>query len=191
MFFDHIRHARPMPAFSSRLSRLALCAAACAAAAGCSSFNSATQRIASVVTPYKVPVVQGNFVSREQVQALKPGMTRNEVRELLGTPLVASVFHANRWDYVFTLRRQGVPLQSHRLTLLFKGEVLESFEGDPMPSEAEFVTSLDASRKGTKVPVLEASPAQLERFPPPATPEAAPPAPATATNYPPLEPIAR
>jgi outer membrane protein assembly factor BamE len=47
-------------------------------------------------------VVQGNFVSREQVEFLKPGMTRQQVRDVLGTPLVASLFHADRWDYVFT-----------------------------------------------------------------------------------------
>ncbi len=106
---------------------------------------------------------------------------------MLGTPLVTSLFHADRWDYVFTLRRQGVPPQAHRLTLHFKGDMLERFEGDPMPSESEFVSLLDFKRSSDKVPALEATAAQLERFPAP--PPAAPaPAEPPAATYPPLEP---
>jgi len=184
-----------MPALSLRLSRLAVGLAACAAAAACGSFDGATQRVASSLTPYKPAIVQGNFVSREQVEQLRVGMTRREVRELLGTPLVSSLFHADRWDYVFTLRRQGVDPQSHRLTVFFRDETLERFEGDTMPSEAEFVEQIDTRRTGARVPVLDATEAQLERFAKPARPaEAAAPAPAPASasaNYPPLESSSR
>ncbi len=183
-----------MPATTPRLSRLALGLAACAAAvlAGCGTFNNASERLAAAVTPYKVQVVQGNFVSREQVEFLKPGMSRQQIRDVLGTPLLASAFHADRWDYVFTLRRNGVQEQSYRLALFFKGEQLERFEGDTMPTEAEFVSALDERRKAPKVPVLEATEAQLARFPAPAAaaPSAATPAPASApatASYPPLE----
>ena len=48
--------------------------------------------------PYKVPIVQGNVVTREQVAVLRPGMSRIQVRDILGTPLLTSVFHAHRWD---------------------------------------------------------------------------------------------
>jgi outer membrane protein assembly factor BamE len=65
-------------------------------------------RIASVVTPYKVDVVQGNFISREQVEALQAGMGRQQVRDILGTPLITSLFHADRWD-MFSLQRPGQP----------------------------------------------------------------------------------
>jgi outer membrane protein assembly factor BamE len=181
-----------MPAFPSRASRLVLALAACAVAAGCGMFNNATGRIADSITPYKVEVVQGNFVSREQVEALKPGMSRLQVRDILGTPLVSSVFHGDRWDYVFTLKRQGVEPQSRKLAVFFKGDALERFEGDPMPSEAEFVATLDNKRKNAKVPVLEASEESLKQFSPTrpaAAPQPAqPPAPA---NYPPLEAPAR
>jgi hypothetical protein len=69
------------------------------------------------ITPYKIDVIQGNFVSKEQVEQLRPGMTRDQVKATLGTPLMASLFHADRWDYVFTLKRQGVEPQSqiHRV----------------------------------------------------------------------------
>ncbi|HWI78543.1 MAG TPA: outer membrane protein assembly factor BamE, partial [Ramlibacter sp.] len=124
-----------MPVTSPRAARLVLAATACLGIAGCGSFDSATRRFAESITPYKVEVVQGNFVSKEQVQALKPGMGRQQVRDILGTPLVTDVFHSDRWDYVFTLKRHGVQEQARRLTLFFKGNALDHFEGDEMPSE--------------------------------------------------------
>jgi len=146
-------------------------------------------RVASMARPYRVEVVQGNFVSREQVQALQTGMSRQQVREILGTPLVTSLFHADRWEYVFTLQRPNVAAQTRRLTVFFSGDTLARVEGDDMPSEAEFVASLATKLDQPKVPQLEASEAQLARFPAP-TPvlatDTAPPLPA-ATAYPPLE----
>jgi outer membrane protein assembly factor BamE len=184
-----------MPVTSPRAARLVLAAAACLGIAGCGSFDSATRRFAESITPYKVEVVQGNFVSKEQVQALKPGMGRQQVRDILGTPLVTDVFHSDRWDYVFTLKRHGVQEQARRLTLFFKGNALDHFEGDEMPSEAEFVATLDNKRKGAKVPVLEASEESLNKASTaPAAPAAAasaPEAPPPVASYPPLEPPAR
>jgi len=181
-----------MPVFRSRAFHLAAVLAACAAATGCGTFDGATQRIAGSITPYRVEVVQGNFVSREQVQALQPGMSRLQVREVLGTPLVTSIFHADRWDYVFTLKRQGVEPQSRRLTVFFKGDQLERFEGDEMPTEAEFVATLDVRRKAGRIPMLEVSADSLKAAPArPAAPGAAAPPPLPSASYPPLEPAAR
>jgi outer membrane protein assembly factor BamE len=144
--------------------------------------------VVNAITPYKVEVVQGNFVSREQVEALKPGMTRQQVREILGTSLLADVFHANRWDYVFTIRRQGVEPQRRRLTVFFNGDLFDRVEGDPMPSEEEFVARLNTRDSG-KIPVLEATPAQLDKYksqdPSPVAPAA--PLPPLPAAYPPLE----
>jgi len=183
-----------MPAFPSRASRLAVAVAACAAASACGSFDSVSNRLVGSITPYRVEVVQGNFVSKEQVEAIKPGMTRQQVRDILGTPLVTSIFHADRWDYVFTLKRQGVPPQERKLAVFFKGSLLDRFEGDEMPSEADFVATLDNKRKTAKVPQLEASEESLKQFSAGRAPAAAPaPAaePAPATSYPPLEAPAR
>lgn len=170
---------------AASLLRQALAAAACAAAAGCGS-------IAANV-PYKVEVVQGNFVSAEQVELLRPGLSRQQCKELLGTPLMNSVFHADRWDYVFTLQRQGVEPQSRRLTLYFKNDVLDRFEGDRMPSEAEFVAAIGKRRQFGRVPVLEATEEQLQRAgsKPVAAPAPAPEPPPAAASYPPLEPVVR
>ncbi|MBE0475331.1 outer membrane protein assembly factor BamE, partial [Rhodoferax sp.] len=83
----------------------------------CGGLNRASQSAVGLVTPYKIDIVQGNFVSREQAAALKPGMGRLQVRDILGTPLLASIFHADRWDYVFTFKRQGVEPQARRVTV--------------------------------------------------------------------------
>ena len=143
------------------------------------------------LTPYRADVVQGNFISSEQVGQLRAGMSRNDVRNVLGTPLLASVFHADRWDYVFTLRRQGVPAQSFNYFVTFKGDLLDTFSGDAMPSETEFIAQMDQRRKLGKVPPLEATPAQLEaaakQMPAPtSTPETTRAQPPVA-SYPPLE----
>src|SRR5512133_831953 len=128
----------------------------------CGSLDQASNRMVSVVTPYKIDIVQGNFVSREQAEALTPGMSRLQVREILGTPLLVSIFHADRWDYVFTFKRQGLEPQSRRVTVFFNGDILSKVEADVLPSEAEFVASLDSGRRAGAVPVLEMSEERLK-----------------------------
>ena len=139
-------------------------AVACGVLASCSSGTMSSSSINPVnwITPYKVDVIQGNFVSREQIEQLQAGMTRDQVKAVLGTPLLTSLFHADRWDYVFTLKRQGVEPQSFKYTVFFKGDQLERFSGDPMPSEAEFISTLSNKRVLGKVPVLQASEEQLK-----------------------------
>ena len=144
-----------------------LAAATSLGLSGCSSLGSVGSSISKVnpvswITPYRIDVIQGNFISKEQVDALKVGMPKAQVKDVLGTPLVSSVFHADRWDYVFTLRRQGIASQVFKYAVFFKGDQLERFEGDLMPSEAEFIASLINTRKLGKVPVLEATEAQLK-----------------------------
>lgn len=129
----------------------------------CGTFNNASRSIVSAVSPYRIDVVQGNFVSSEQVAVLRPGMGRSQVRDILGTPLLTDVFHSNRWDYVFTMRRGGAGPVDRRLTLFFSGDALERFEGDPMPSESEFVGTLDSGQRSAKVPLLEASAEKLDK----------------------------
>ncbi len=178
-------------AFSARAALLA----ACATLAACSTVGDATRNFASRLSPCQVEVVQGNFVSREQMALLKPGMTRLQVRDLLGSPLVTSVFHADRWDYVFTLKRSGEARQSRRLSVFFNGDALVRHEGDELPSESEFVAQFGARGKPGKIPPLEASEDSLKAFAarhPVDAQAAAAQAPAAGaaqrTSYPPLEP---
>ncbi len=190
--------------FIKRSSLNALVSLTAMGLAGCSSltpdwatgFNASAVNPANWITPYKVDVIQGNFISKEQVDALKAGMSRAQVKDVLGTPLVSSLFHADRWDYVFTLKRQGIEPQSFKYAVFFKGEQLERFEGDAMPSNAEFIASLANSRKIGKIPVLEATEQQLKAAERPSATapastasntQAAAPAGTPAASYPPLE----
>ena len=166
---------------------------------GCGSFNTSSMTASSInpvnwITPYRIDIIQGNFVSKEQVAALKTGMTRAQVKDVLGTPLVSSLFHQDRWDYVFTLKRQGVEPQSFKYTVFFKGDQLERFEGDNMPSDAEFIATLASARKFGKPPALEATEEQLKSAEKAASAKTASgdtgkatAEPAPATVYPPLE----
>jgi outer membrane protein assembly factor BamE len=174
-----------------RLSCLSLLVLVSASLVACGSFDGASNRIASIVTPYKMDIVQGNFVSREQAAAIKPGMSRSQVRDILGTPLLTSVFHADRWDYVFTFKRQGAQPQSRKVTVFFKADLLERIESDALPSEAEFVASLDSGRKSGKVPVLELAPESLPPVVAPSKNPEPPLVPPLPVSYPPLEPLAR
>ena len=150
--------------------------------------------LGGLIKPYKIDVVQGNVITKEQVSALKTGMTRVEVRDVLGTPLLQSVFHANRWDYVFTFRRGGEAEQIRKMAVFFEGNNLARVEADEMPTEAEFVATLVVRPLTGKERVMDASEASLKAFddnnrknaaqaaPAPAAP-AAPP----ANSFPPLE----
>ena len=181
-----------MPAIpQSRIWLLIGAFAASLCLGACSSVTDRTRSTLAAITPYKVEVVQGNFVSKEQVDLLKTGMSRQQVREILGTSLLNDVFHKDRWDYVFTIRRQGVEPQERRLTVFFKDEQLDHFSGDPMPSEQEFVATLDVRKRSGKVPNLEATPDELKKYEPSKEQQAAetsPPAlPPLPPSYPPLE----
>jgi outer membrane protein assembly factor BamE len=99
--------------------------------------ESARQWTPSLLQPYRPDVQQGNVVTREMVDQLAPGMTREQVRFLMGTPALVSVFHQDRWDYVYLLKRgRGSEVQLRRLTVFFKDGRVERFDSDEMPPEA-------------------------------------------------------
>lgn len=172
------------PLTGTRLTMLFMCASL----AGCANMSSFTS---DTLKPYVPEVVQGNFVSKEQRQAISTGMPRAQVRDILGTPLVTSLFHADRWDYAFSIRRQGVPPQTFQLTVFFKGDVLQSIEGGDLPSESEFVERLVIQRKAASVPNLQASEEDLKKFPVQKAQGGAERAAPLPANYPPLEPTPR
>ena len=161
--------------------------------AACSFVVDPASRAMKKMTPYRIEVVQGNFVSKEQLQSLRPGMTRKQVKEILGTPLIASLFHADRWDYVFTIKRQGTAPQQRKLSVFFKGDLFERVESEELPSESEFAEKLTTSRaENIKVPELKASEQDLEKFrkstPASSVTEAPAEVSGPAKTYPPLDP---
>jgi outer membrane protein assembly factor BamE len=119
-------------------------------ATGCTSAVDNTQRawMNKVFRPYVPDVVQGNFISSEQYAKLQVGMSREQVRQILGTPLLADYFHANRWDYVFEFKRAGQVMgKDRRVTVFFDGDKLAKFQGDALPTEVELVAEIDGYSK--------------------------------------------
>jgi outer membrane protein assembly factor BamE len=89
------------------------------------------------VTPHRIEIQQGNFISQEMVDQLKPGMTRDQVRFALGTPLMTDMFHAERWDYLFVRQRANSrEVERRRISIFFAGDKLARVEGDIVASGA-------------------------------------------------------
>lgn len=113
------------------------------------------RRFLGIFAPYRVDVQQGNFVSREMVEQLREGMqrpegvTREQVRFVLGTPLLTDVFHANRWDYVFRLQKRNGEVISSRVTVFFDNNRLARIEGGDLPTEQEYLALIEGSVPGS------------------------------------------
>jgi outer membrane protein assembly factor BamE len=159
-------------------------------AAGCSSWSGG-DAVFGVLTPYRIDVQQGNVVTQEQLARVKPGMNRLQVRDVLGTPLLTDAFHSDRWDYIFTLRQSGRPLQRRNVVLIFDGDVLRNIEAPDLPSDTEFLDSISRSGRVVAASALELTPEEIKALPiPPKTapPPSDTPTPSAPRNYPPLEP---
>jgi outer membrane protein assembly factor BamE len=153
---------------------------------GCESLQR-TDSFLGFITPYRIDIVQGNVVSKEQAAVLKPGLTRLQVRDLLGTPLVTDPFHANRWDYIFTLRRPGADEQRRSVVVVFEGDVVKSVTAPDLPSERDFVASISRI-KDPRAPKLELSAEERQALPAPVRRAAPVPEPVgPVRSYPPLE----
>jgi outer membrane protein assembly factor BamE len=156
---------------------------------GCSSQQA--DRIFGAITPYRVDVMQGNVVTKELIAKVRPGMSREQVRDVLGSPLLTNAFHAERWDYVFTMRRQGTEPQRRSVVAYFKGDVLDRLETPELPSESEFVTSIQPWGEASgPTPVLALTDEQRKALPTPVKGETTAAAQPLGANrpYPPLEP---
>jgi outer membrane protein assembly factor BamE len=116
--------------------RLLLLLASCLALAACGPFV------------HRIDVQQGNYVTHDSVALLKKGMTKVEVRQLLGTPLLADVFHANRWDYYFShTRGRGRSEDRTRFTVFFVDEKVVDFTGTARAAETAPVGSSTPPRR--------------------------------------------
>jgi outer membrane protein assembly factor BamE len=103
------------------------------------------RRILGFLTPYRPDVQQGNFISQEMVDQLRIGMTPAQVRFVLGTPLLTDVFHADRWDYPFRLKKGSGEIISSRVTVYFENDRLARIEGGNLPAEEKFLDLLTGS----------------------------------------------
>lgn len=91
----------------------------------------------SLFPSYKLKVIQGNELEPRAVAALRPGMTKDQVLLLLGSPLLRDAFHTDRWDYTFNTSRNGIIKERSNLTVYFENGVLVRTEGDALQNAAE------------------------------------------------------
>jgi len=100
-------------------------------------------RFAGILSPYRPVIQQGNFVTSEMVAQLQPGMTREQVRFVLGTPQLADIFHGNRWDYPFRLLKRNGELTTSHVVIHFNNDVLARVDGGKdLPNEEGYLSRL-------------------------------------------------
>ncbi len=136
--------------------------------------------VPNMLRPYRPDVQQGNIVTKDMVEQLRPGMTRDQVRFLLGTPMLTDIFHQERWDYPYFLRRKSGETQIRKLSVIFADGKLDRFSSDAMPAEPLADTLILGSKPSRPAKAAESAPVAA---PAPAT--AAAPAPAAEPAPPP------
>jgi outer membrane protein assembly factor BamE len=131
----------------------------CVTLVACQSVSNVASSVASwgptFLGPYRPDVHQGNIITKEMVEQLRQGMAREQVRFLLGTPLLTSEFHKDRWDYAYYLNPRKGEIQNRRLTIFFKENKLDSFRSDEMPQEQMadiLILGPDARKKPRQAP---------------------------------------
>ncbi len=111
----------------SPISRLLVLAVLAISLVGCSYFQ--------FPGVHKIPIQQGNIITQEMIDQLRPGMTRSQVRYVLGTPLIADTFNQDRWDYLFSLKMPSGKELRERVSVYFTNEKLSHFSGNYAPSQ--------------------------------------------------------
>lgn len=109
----------------------------------------------TMLSPYKVNIQQGNFISSEMLAKIQPGMTKEQVRFVLGTPLLTDMFHAGRWDYLFRLQKPNGATTTNRVTIFFSDNLVDRIIGDNLPSEAEYLSHITSDDEPSEKTVKE------------------------------------
>ncbi|AHL74399.1 membrane protein [Stutzerimonas stutzeri] len=106
---------------------------------------------------YKVDIQQGNVVTQDMIDQLRPGMTRSQVRFIMGNPLITDTFHANRWDYLYSIQPGGSLRQQERVSLVFNAnDQLAGLAGDFKPGVSRDEAILGTDRPASETPARTA-----------------------------------
>lgn len=108
-------------------------------------------------------IEQGNLITPEMVALLEPGMSKRQVKFVLGTPMLIDVFHGQRWDYYLSIKRRNEPLEIKRFSVYFEGDSLSHYEGDIQPTQ-NVVSAREKKETLVSVPNYEGDLGLLERF---------------------------
>jgi outer membrane protein assembly factor BamE len=145
---------------SFKWGALALLVAGLTACSGLTTISEGSKsKIGQVFKPYRPDMVQGNFISKEQLDRIKTGMDKEEIKVILGTPLLTSAMHLHRWDYVFAFKRGDTQLVEQRqVTLFFDKDILKEIKADNLPTEYELIAEIDgikAERRPQRKPIAK------------------------------------
>ncbi len=99
---------------------------------------------------FKITVQQGNVITQDMVDRLKPGMSRSQVAYVMGEPVLRNTFNPDRWDYIYSIVVPGVFEQDIRMTLFFENDVLAYFTGDLVPTDAEVLGAGDTATESNQ-----------------------------------------
>ena len=105
------------------------------------------EKLFGILPIFHPDIQQGNFISREMVAQLRVGMTPEQVRFVLGTPLLMDVFHASRWDYPFRLQKGNGEITSSHVVVYFEDNRVARFEGGDLPDEKDYLLRIAAPTK--------------------------------------------
>jgi outer membrane protein assembly factor BamE len=139
---NQTRPAAPVSTAPAAVAADADKAAAIANAGAQTTTATKLQKFLWVFSPYRPDIQQGNFVSQEMLGQLKVGQSRDQVKFILGTPLLTDAFHADRWDYPFYLARGNGELTTSRVTVYFKDNLVARIDGGNLPTEREYISRL-------------------------------------------------
>ena len=144
---------RLLPSGSLAMHRVLLSVLCLSLLAGCSLVESVKK-----FGPYSINVRQGNALDAESVARLKPGLSRSQVRFLLGSPLVVDPFRTDRWDYVYLYYDAGTLVEQKRISLFFDGDSLARIEGDvPAPALVDQTAVVPGTTPTVETQALPAS----------------------------------
>jgi outer membrane protein assembly factor BamE len=144
------------PVWPRAARQAAALAVLASALTGC---NSIPRYFPAFLTPYRPDVQQGNVITSEMVEQLRPGMTRDQVRFMLGTPLLTDAFHKDRWDYLYYLSPRKGSTQRRNLVIYFADNRVDRFHSDPMPPES-MADNLILGRKNRRAAAPKPPPVQ-------------------------------
>jgi outer membrane protein assembly factor BamE len=113
---------------------------------------------------YRVDVQQGNIIDQEMLDKLRPGMDKNQVRFIMGTPAITDPFHSDRWDYVFTLSKSGRTRQQRHIVVHFQDNKLVRVEGDVVTGVRKSPDDLEARAASVEVPLERNKPGVFSRM---------------------------
>lgn len=150
-FHTQLRSKRANSTSMLRASGVSFCVmsllSACASSLDTKPVTNGVERpiISRIFSPYRPDIVQGNFVSKDQLESIRVGMTKEQVKQILGTPLLQDYFHRDRWDYAFMYRVGDTQqMDKRKITLTFNASKLETIQADAVPTDQQFVDEIDS-----------------------------------------------